>query len=383
MKRAMPALLALALVAPLGVAACEEKKPTDTAHDDAGAGADKYATADPKLARALQAAASASAAADNGPPPTGIFAPGAADARHPRHAPTKVDVVSDGADPKVSLATTAGAPGDAARTASFGLAVLEIAQQMGQRVALPTIDFSLMLGPPPKDDPNPGQLVATLKIVTPAKEQMAQLPSGMDREIATLQGSEIRVALTPDGRESDVSLSLGKSSKPELDRLVQNAAEALVFAIVPLPDKPVGVGAQWIAETRMPLGGVDVIAYRAYRVKSIDGDRLHLTLDVKAYAADKGAQIAGVPAGATFEQFDTLAQGELELVRGEMVARKFDLQQREIMMFAPAGGADKQPGQPPGAGMMTAQVVSQATLVRGDDLKQALKTGGKGHAEVH
>jgi len=44
------------------------------------------------------------------------------------------------------------------------------------------------------------------------------------------------------------------------------------------------------------------------------------------------------------------------------------------MVFSPPGGVEKpQPGQPPGAGMMTAQVAGQATLVRGDDLRQAMK----------
>ena len=373
MNRAMPAALALALAVPLAGVACEDKKPSDAAHPDASAGTDKYATADPKLSKALQAAASASAGTDSGPPPTGIFAEGVADRRHPKHVPTKVDVISDGNDPKVSL-TPAGDASTDTRPSSYGLAALEVAQQMGQRVALPTIDFGLVLGPAPADAGGADQLVAVVKSSATAKEQAAQLPPGMDKEIASLQGSEIHIAMTADGKESDVAMVLGRTSRAELDRLVQNAAESLVFATVPAPGKPVGVGAQWIAETRMPLSGLDVIAYRAYRVKSIDGDRLHLTLDVKAYAVDKDVQLAGVPKGATLEQFDATLQGELDVVRGETLARKSDVQQRVVMVFSPPGGVEKpQPGQPPGAGMMTAQVAGQATLVRGDDLRQAMK----------
>ena len=371
MNRATPALLALALAAPLAGAGCE--KNSDATRADASADADKYASADPKLAKALQAAASASAGSGSGPPPTGIFAAGMADRRHPKHVPTKVDIISEGSDPRVSLAPAADASTDT-RASSYGLAALEVAQTMGQRVALPTIDFGMVLGPATADAGGADTLVAVVKSATIAKEQAAQLPPGMDKEIASLQGSEIHVALTADGKESDVTMMLGRASKPELDRLVQNAAEALVFATVPIPGKPVGVGAQWIAESRMPLSGLDVIAYRAYRVKSIDGDRLHLTLDVKAYAADKDVQLAGVPKGATLEQFDATFQGEIEVVRGETLARKSDVQQRVVMVFSPPGGVEKpQPGQPPGAGMMTAQVAGQATLVRGDDLRQALK----------
>jgi hypothetical protein len=72
--RIAPVLLLLAFAAPLaGLVACEDKKPaSESAKSDAGA--DKYATADPKLEKALKAATSASAAAaTQGPPMTGIW----------------------------------------------------------------------------------------------------------------------------------------------------------------------------------------------------------------------------------------------------------------------------------------------------------------------
>src|ERR1700741_322366 len=124
-------MLVLALVAGLLGVACEDKKPsTDTARTDAGG--DKYATADPKLAKALQGAADA-AAGDQGPPPDGIFEVGVADQRHPKGATTKVDIASEGAPPQVSLASAADAKPDAVRATSYGPAALELAMQMGQR----------------------------------------------------------------------------------------------------------------------------------------------------------------------------------------------------------------------------------------------------------
>jgi len=368
-------VLLLALAAPLaGAVACEDKKPSsDAPRADAGAGTDKYASADPKLEKAMKAAASASAAATTGPPPTGIFEAGAADQRHPKGTPTRVDMVSEGADPKVSLAAAADGGADS-RASSYGPAIMELAMELGPRLAMPTIDFGMVLGPGKKDEGGADWLVAAVVKTSPAKQQLAQLPPGLEKDIATLQGTEIRVKVTPDGRESDVLTELSKTAKAELARVAQNAAEALVFATVPLPPKSVGVGGQWIAETRMPLSGLDVLAYRAYRVKSIDGDRVHLTLDVKAYAASHDVSIEGVPKGATFEQFEAQSQGELELVRGESLARKSDVQQRVVMIFAGPGGIQppQQQGQPPG-NMMTAQISSQATIVRGEDLRQAMK----------
>jgi hypothetical protein len=374
MTRSKRGLLLLALGGALFGAGCEEKKQSaETALPDANAATDKYATADPKLAKALQATTSTSADSDKGPPPEGVFPPGGADRRHPKGTPTKVDFVSDGSEPRVSLVAPSDGVSDPART-SYGPASLELEMQMGPRVALPTIDLALALAPAKKDEGGSDWLLADVKKAIPARQQLGQLPPGAEKEIGSLEGTSIHIKTTPDGRESDLQVRLSKKAPADLERIAMSAAEALVFSAVPIPAKPVGVGALWIAETRMPLSGLDVIAYRAYRVKDIDGDRLHLALDVKAYAVDKEAQLQGVPKGATLEQFESQSGGELELVRGESLARKSNVQQRLVMVFQAPGGAaaPSAPGQPPG-NMLTAQMQSRATLVRGDDLRVTAK----------
>jgi hypothetical protein len=366
--------LALVGVAMLGVG-CDEKKATESSPSaEAGASTDKYAMADPKLAKALQTAASAAAPDENGPPPAGIFAPGVADRRHAKGAPTTVDMVSDGNEPRVAL--TAASP-EPVRS-SYGPAAMELGMQTGPRMAAPTVDLGLALGSAKKEEGGTDWLVADVKKAYPAKDQAGELPPGTDQAIALLGGSQIRIKLGPDGAESELQSVLGKQAPPELDRLTESAAEALVFASVPLPPKPVGVGAQWIAETRMPLSSLDVIAYRAFRVKGIDGNRVHLSFDLKAYAASPSTTL-GVPKEATMEQVDAQAQGEMEMVRGEVLARKSDVQTRVVMVFdspsaaeAPDPSAD--PGQPaPGRKTLSAQLQSHATFVRGDDLRAAMR----------
>jgi hypothetical protein len=207
----------------------------------------------------------------------------------------------------------------------------------------------------------------------PAKEQLGQLPPEAEHAIGALAGTQVAVQLTADGRESDADYRLSKTAPPDLDRFGELAAQTLVLATVPQPPRPVGVGAQWIAETRMAWSGIDVLAYRAFRVKSIDGARLTLEVDVKAYAADPKTELQGVPKGATMEQFDGQAQGELEVVRGEVVARRFDVEQRVVMVFRPPPGAapaEPSPGRPEG-NMLTAQLGGQAKMVRGEDLRAA------------
>ncbi len=162
----------------------------------------------------------------------------------------------------------------------------------------------------------------------------------------------------------------------ELERIAQNAAEALVLATVPLPPKPVGVGGQWIAETRMPLSSLDVIAYRAFKVKSIDGNRVRISFDMKAYAASPTTTL-GVPKEATMEQVDAQAQGELELVRGEVLARKSDVQLRVVMMFeAPGGPPDQADPTAPDPGQ-TGQPSEQEEAERADAEPGDLRARGR------
>jgi hypothetical protein len=242
------------------------------------------------------------------------------------------------------------------------------------RSATPTIDYGLVLGPPKKSEGAADWLIGEVRKATPAKEQYGQLPEGSDKDIASLDGTEIRLQLTPDGRVDDEQVQLGKTTRPELDRIAQSAADALLLFTVPVPSAPIGVGGQWIAETRMLWVGVDVLAYRAFQVKSIDGDRVDLSLVIQAYAANQDEQLPGVPKGATLEQFEAQAQGECELVRGELLPRKAALELRMTLIFhAPTEGApsDMSPKSQSQAGMMAAKFQGQATLLRGDDLRAA------------
>lgn len=285
-------------------------------------------------------------------------------------------MVGDGDEPRVSLAASA----DAMRT-SYGQAAMEVSMVTGPRMAAPTVDMGLLLGPAKKDDGGPDWLVGEVKKATPARDQVGELPPGTDKAVGSLEGTQVRVKLSADGLESDLQSQLGKQTVKEVERIAENAAEALVLATVPLPPNPVGVGGQWIAETRMPLSSLDVIAYRAFKVKSIDGNRVRISFDMKAYAATPTTTL-GVPKEATIEQVDAQAQGELELVRGEVLARKSDVQLRVAMMFeAPGGPPDQadptapdpgQTGQPSGKKRLSAQMQSQATFVRGDDLRAAM-----------
>lgn len=346
-----------ALMACAVLAACEEKKtPVTTTAADAAADP-KAAVVDSKLEKALAAATASAQGGDKGPPPGGVFAPGAADALHAKNAPMKVEVASDGAEPRLSFLNEAGAS-----PAIFpGSARITVSLRMGPRAALPTVEFAVAYSSKKIDGAD--AVVAEVKKASPSKEQMGQLPEGADKEIAKLNGSEIRIRPTNAG--SPLSVVLAKGAPAELERILTAAGQVFFMAVLPPPPKPVGAGAYWMSEARMPWNGVDAVSYRAYKVKELEGQKLSLTVDARQYAAGRDLPLEGAPKGAELQQFENMARGELEFARGELVARKLRLADQMVLVLSPEGGARPQAPQQPGRNnMMTAQFETEAEFVR-------------------
>src|SRR5829696_7643401 len=109
-------IVGAAFVVSLAFAACNKSEETKSS-DDGDAGADEKKVAlDPELAQAMAAASVGAPArgqpqADGGPPPNGMFAPGAADKEAAKGSAPRVVLGSEGSDPKVSLSPARPDPG--------------------------------------------------------------------------------------------------------------------------------------------------------------------------------------------------------------------------------------------------------------------------------
>lgn len=366
----MVARVAMAAVAVVMVAGCDEKKTEPVKKEDAKKEDKKDATS-AKLEAAMAAAASAGArskgpaqAQADGPPPAGVFAPGAADKVMARGAPVKVEMMSDGAEPRVALVSS---------SASWkGGATVGVAMRLGQRNALPTLDFSVSLGPDKKKDdkgaagapaaPSALVLLGDVTAVKLGAEQPGRLPDGTQKEVAKLKGSQLRWASDDLGIAREPSSVVSKEGQADLQRSLDAAAEALFYLSVPPPPKPVGVGASWIAGSRQVIGNVEVISYRLYKVASVGPDGMQLTLESHEYAVSDALDMGGLPRGSALSQYEAVAQGELTLPPREALASKGKVVRQASIGVQPPGGA--QPQQPQG-GMMGVQFVSESTVVRG------------------
>ena len=320
----------LAVIALLGVAlaGCEDDKKSSTA-SDAGAQRDKNAMLDPKIAAAF-----ASGSADpKGPPPNGFFASGAADALHPKGAPLKVEQGSQGTEPRLALGGTE----------IKGLATLDVAVRAG-RAAIPlsvALSFDRLKpeGKKPAaivDAGNPFDLPVVAEVLRVAIVTEAP-PPDLLKELERLKGSDFRFSLPASLLPGPLSFNRAKGARVDFDVPLESAARSLAVVGGPPPFKLFGVGGFWLVESRIITRAVEVVSYRAYRVKAVQGERMTLAVELREYATSADVELPGVAPGTPMAQFESTGQGELEVRRGELLADKATLSHRWLMAFTREG----------------------------------------------
>lgn len=363
--RAAGAALALALV--IAPAGCEDDKAKSTqsaaSAGDAGApdGSSSQQLLGGRLGAAVAAAgqqaqapapnAKGGAGPADGPPETGVFTPEGAAAAHAKGAPPKVEMLGEGAEPRAVI------PASADPEAQQKL-VLTLGMRMGMQ-ALPNIDFAVAFkADKPKDDKakkgdakgeaSPGGAAAPLKVAgkvtdaTLSADQPGQIPAELAKEVAKLKGSVVRFERAADGSVGGFSYELAKEADKGLDAALKSLADALSIITAPLPAKPVGVGAYWMVTDRGQTSGAEVIRYRVFRVKSMEGGKASLAIEVRQYAAENSMRVASGPQeemSLGIEQYDSQAKAEIELTKGGFLPGQADLSEQVVARLIPPGQA--------------------------------------------
>jgi hypothetical protein len=350
-------------LAVLALGGCEEEKKTDP-QSGADAAAQQGPAVDPDLAEAVQAASSKEKGQPganpegDGPPPNGIFAPGAANRELAKGAAPKITIGSEGSAPRVKLAAAPPAAGWK-RNGSVDLTI------RAGRNALPVITADLSFEATKAKPVNPGEAPpAANGGGTPVHASVVKASVGpgaagaaeLDKVVGKMKGSRLTFRVLPNGASDDFNVDLTKGAAKDLDALLRPLSEILAAVSMPFPDKPVGKGAFWMVTSRETVMGVDVVTYRMVRVEGIEGDVATLNLNIKRYAASTDLALPGVPAGSKLEQFQSLAEGELTVsAAAPLLPSGGSLRQNLVAMLSPAEGTD--PSQ-----RMTAQSSSEATL---------------------
>lgn len=199
---------------------------------------------DPELAQAVAAASarargqSPAEAQAGGPPPTGIFAPGAADREAQKGAPPKITLGAEGSEPRVSLQPAQPKPG----TKTNGSIQVEL-QSDPRQGGIP-IDFALTLeAQKPKEASDAPGPVTVIARVNNAGIALNGAPPELTRNIGKLKGTKVEYQVLPDGGGTGFKFELAKGSDANLEDSVRALSDALAVITLPYPEKPVGVGA--------------------------------------------------------------------------------------------------------------------------------------------
>ena len=317
-----PRVGAAALLLAVALAACNDEK-RNTSSADAGA-PDASANGPVlggKLGEAVAAAASAGPMEpadkrEGGPPETGIFTPALADKEVAASGPPKLQMFSEGSDPKLPLAYTFS-------TGTERKATVLLQVRAAQSQLTPLTIALVFKSEKPKDDKKADKdkdkdkpadtagLPVTMKIA-----EVKSLRGGnIGADLENLKDVVVRYRLTPVGVPTDVAIEYPKKSSDAIELVTGALLDAVMGMTLPLPDKPVGAGAYWMVTDRTRSSGVDVVRYRVAKVVKIEDKTATLSLDVRQYAANSGFALPGMPKEiqVSLEKYEAQGKGEVSL----------------------------------------------------------------------
>lgn len=336
-------LFAVAVAA--GFSGCGEQKanqPQDAGTPDASP---NQALLGGKLGEAVAAAAAAPtssasakrAGGDEGPPPNGVLGPEAALRAHAPGAPARLELFSEGNEPRLSLMPKAVGGAEQKRTFTIAL-----------RAQLPiNIDVDMSFKPEKakdgadkgdakktkeaaKDEPKeanaaPLAIVGSVESATVTSQLGA--PPELVKALEKLKGSEIRFTVRPDGTPADFSQQLAKGADKGVESVLGALVESAQVLLAPVPQKPVGAGAYWMVTDRTQSAAGEMVRYRVFRLTSLDGETAKLSLEVRQYAASATLSVAAGPQNDNMDlpidRFESRGKGDIS---------------RSAASFLPVGG---------------------------------------------
>jgi len=342
MKLSTRSVLVLSAVSLLGALSvgCEKKdtkrNSDDEAHADAGP-VNKPASDDPELAKALgsvsAARPSATAGAEGGPPPDGIFGPGEADKVAPKGGAAVLTLGSEGSAPQVVL-------GPFSKPGTKRAGTVDLATQSDPQQGAIPIQFAVTLeaqkGKAEGDaGAVPTQVVAK---VTSAKIDAPGVPADLAAAVAKLKGSRVEYQVGSDGSAVNPRSDIPKTADAGFRDPVQALSDLLTVLALPFPTKPVGVGAFWMVTNRDVVMGLDVVNYRLVKVEKVEGSVVTLSLNLKRYAASSKFELEGLPPDAprTMGEFRSQAEGKLVVSVGDGFPKSAELKSSIGAVLGPA-----------------------------------------------
>jgi len=110
-------------------------------------------------------------------------------------------------------------------------------------------------------------------------------------------------------------VNLGDGIDPQLSQVFDSAEQSLQQMSAPLPEEPVGVGAQWRVVQDLQSGGFDVSQTATYTIVAMQGQNVTLDVAMTQTAPAQVVEMPGMPpgAGANLESLESSGTGSMQI----------------------------------------------------------------------
>ena len=136
-------------------------------------------------------------------------------------------------------------------------------------------------------------------------------------EIGTMSGS-----LTLDHRGALVDSTFNMDgADPAVAAQMQSMQDSMQQMTVPLPEEPVGVGAQWTVDTEVQASGMTVSQRATYQLTEVTATGAAMSVTLTQTAGSQAIEDPSLPPGVsvTLDSLETTGTGTMRLVFSELV----------------------------------------------------------------
>lgn len=212
---------------------------------------------------------------------------GAEDKPKPPPLPTDgIELVTPGAEPRRLLRyeLTAGT------MSSLELAIDVDMTTADRALALPSMVMALDVSVATVDPSAAKLKLAVISASARARPSDPEAPAlaVMNRQAKLLAGMVVTFGLTPDGAVKDAKVDeVGRDLSEPMQQQVATLLQASEQLAMPLPNKPVGIGAIWKHRRTMQLNQLTLVTMTTLELTAIDGDVLTFKSTTEMTGADQ------------------------------------------------------------------------------------------------
>lgn len=224
---------------------------------------------------------------------------------------SEVTVLSSGAEPKRALRYRLPTGATESVTVQILLGMSASGEERDvEVVGLPT-KLTALIGPTERLEN--GHLRYTIFIQDAKadypKNASLSFINSVERELSPLREVRGTVEMNDRGLVQAFKFHIPKSVPPRTVTLLGNIRSWLMS--IPLPDEAVGVGAQWMAQRKVDLGGLMIDQAVRYELTSLQGNEISLEVVARQSGARQTFTDQGVD--ATLKTIESLATGSVQM----------------------------------------------------------------------